>query len=69
MRIASLFKHGRTQAVRLPKEFEFVGITEVEISCDGNAIALKPSRKPWTSLIGGNKAGDDFVVEREDFLE
>ncbi len=31
MATASLFKNGRNQAVRLPKELEFVGVSEVEI--------------------------------------
>lgn len=69
MKTASLFKNGRNQAVRLPKEFEFAGITEVEISRDGDALVLKPIRKPWTSLIDSEKPDDDFLIEREDIVE
>lgn len=38
--------HGRSQAVRLPKEFRMPG-TEVEISRDGDVVRLKAiSQKP-----------------------
>jgi antitoxin VapB len=40
---AKLFMHGRSQAVRLPKEFRMPG-TEVEISRDGDAVTLRPSK-------------------------
>jgi antitoxin VapB len=41
VRTAKLFKHGRSQAVRLPKEFRFPG-SEVRIRKDGNAVVLEP---------------------------
>ena len=69
MKIASLFKYGNTQAVLLPKEFEFVGATEVQISRNGDTIVLKPIRKPWTSLIGADRADEDFLSNREDVIE
>ncbi len=34
MRTVSLFKNGRNQAIRLPKEFEFEGVSELEITPD-----------------------------------
>lgn len=39
---AKLFKNGRSQAVRLPKEFRFKG-TEVKIRKEGNKVILEPS--------------------------
>jgi antitoxin VapB len=42
---AKLFMHGRSQAVRLPKEFRLPG-TEVEISRDGDVVQLKPILEP-----------------------
>ena len=36
---AKLFKHGRSQAVRLPKEFRFEG-TEVRVSRIGDKVIL-----------------------------
>ena len=38
MAIASLFKNGRNQAVRLPKELEFSGVSKVEVRKEGNSI-------------------------------
>jgi antitoxin VapB len=38
---AKLFKSGRSQAVRLPKEFRFEG-TEVRVSRHGNGVLLQP---------------------------
>ena len=45
MTTAKLFKHGGSQAVRLPKAFRFNG-TEVIIEKQGNAVVLKPKRSP-----------------------
>ena len=69
MRTASLFKNGKNQAVRLPKEFEFEGVTEVEIVRDGESIILTPRRKTWSSFVDVKKADDDFLAERQDVLE
>jgi antitoxin VapB len=41
---AKLFKHGGSQAVRLPKEFRFEG-DEVEIRKDGERVVLGPARR------------------------
>ena len=38
---AKLFKSGRSQAVRLPKEFRFQG-TEVKIRREGQRVVLEP---------------------------
>lgn len=44
---AKLFWNGRSQAVRLPKEFRFEG-EEVEIRREGNAVILEPvPRREW----------------------
>jgi antitoxin VapB len=41
---AKLFMHGRSQAVRLPKEFRFEG-SEVRVSKVGDKVILEPLRK------------------------
>ena len=41
---AKLFKHGRSQAVRLPKEFRFHG-SEVRVSRLGEKVILAPIEK------------------------
>jgi antitoxin VapB len=44
---AKLFRNGRSQAVRLPKEFRFLG-QEVSIRRDGDAVILEPiKRRNW----------------------
>lgn len=44
---AKLFQNGRSQAVRLPKEFRFPG-TEVLVRREGEAVILEPIvRKAW----------------------
>lgn len=40
-RTAKIFRHGRSQAVRLPKDFRLPG-TEVRVSRDGARIILEP---------------------------
>jgi antitoxin VapB len=42
---AKLFMHGRSQAVRLPKEFRLPG-KEVLVSRDGDKVVLEPIEKP-----------------------
>lgn len=69
MKTASLFKNGRNQAVRLPKDFEFEGVSEVEITKEGDAVVLRPARKTWMSYVDADKVDDDFLVEREDIFE
>jgi antitoxin VapB len=69
MAIASLFTNGRSQAVRIPKELEFEGISEVDIVRDGDSIILTPKRKSWSSFSTVEKAEDDFMTNRPDVLE
>lgn len=40
-KIARIFMHGRSQAVRLPKEFRFSG-DRVRVSRSGNSVVLEP---------------------------
>jgi antitoxin VapB len=41
---AKVFMHGRSQAVRLPKEYRFEG-TEVRVSKVGDKVILEPLEK------------------------
>jgi antitoxin VapB len=55
---AKLFTHGRSQAVRLPKEFRFEG-TEVRVSRVGDNVILEPMESgpmPWELIdaLGDN---------------
>ena len=65
MKTAKLFQNGRSQAVRLPKEFRFTG-NEVFIKKQGNAVVLIPTLDPWNSLIYSlDLFSDDFMESRE----
>ena len=46
---AKLFKNGRSQAVRLPKEFR-VEDSELAIRREGDALILEPIAKGWDWL-------------------
>ncbi len=61
MDTAKIFWSGRSQAVRLPKDFRFEG-EEVRIRRHGNAVILEPVASDWSWLdaIAG-KLDDDFV--------
>jgi antitoxin VapB len=50
MNTAKLFMNGRSQAVRLPKEFRFDG-DEVFIKKVGDAVVLLPYHTPWQTLV------------------
>lgn len=45
-RTAKIFKHGRSQAVRLPKEFCLPG-NEVRVRRIGRAVLLEPMGEPF----------------------
>jgi antitoxin VapB len=63
---AKLFKSGRSQAVRLPKEFRFEG-REVRISRHGNGVLLEPVPTDWTQAFAEIDAiGMPFMPEGRD---
>ena len=68
MTTASLFKNGGNQAVRLPRELEFEGVSEVEIRRQGNSIVLTPVRKTWRSFAETAPVDDSFLTERHDVI-
>lgn len=57
--------NGKSQAVRLPKEFRFEG-KEVLIKKVGTSVVLIPQDNPWQSLVGSlEKFSKGFVVNRK----
>lgn len=58
---AKIFRSGRSQAVRLPKDFRFEG-NEVRIRRHGNSVILEPIAQDWAWL--------DAIVEPldDDFM-
>ena len=60
-----LFMNGKSQAVRLPKEFRFDG-NEVYIKRVGPNVILIPKDDPWESLRTSlSMFSDDFMAERK----
>jgi antitoxin VapB len=58
---AKIFWSGRSQAVRLPKDFRFSG-DEVRIRRHGSSVILEPMAEDWTwldSIVG--KLDEDFI--------
>jgi antitoxin VapB len=49
MNTAKIFKNGNSQAVRLPKEFQF-SAKEVYIKKVGRAVILVPKDNPWETF-------------------
>lgn len=61
MTTAKLFQNGKSQAVRLPKQFRFQG-NEVKISKQGNKIILEPIENSWGKWFSSmDKFSDDFM--------
>ena len=64
MRTAKLFQNGRSQAVRLPKEFRMPG-REVFIKRVGSAVVLLPTEDPWDTFQDSlSQFSSDFMRER-----
>ncbi|MYK42277.1 MAG: antitoxin [Gemmatimonadetes bacterium] len=64
MQTAKLFNVGRSQAVRLPKEFRFSG-DDVYIKKYQGIVMLLPKESPWTSLVDSlDRFSSDFMNER-----
>ena len=64
MDTARIFQSDGSQAVRLPKEYRFVG-TEVGVKHFGNGVLLLPVDDPWQTLLAGLAAFEsNFVLTR-----
>jgi antitoxin VapB len=65
MQTAKIFINGRSQAVRLPKDFRFAG-EDVYIKKVGKMVILIPKDDPWSSLINSlDQFTNDFMESRE----
>ena len=63
METAKLFENGRSQAVRLPKEFRFTG-DEVFVQRLGHAVMLYPKDAVWETFLNGvNSFSEDFLAD------
>ena len=72
-RIAKLFMNNRSQAVRLPKEFQF-NTTDVFIRRNGDDVILSPRPQDWSAYFASGPAAsaefmdavDDLPVQERD---
>jgi len=64
MDIAKLFKNGRSQAVRLPKDYRFDD-SEVFVNKIGDFVILIPKESKWNSLEKSlNNFSEDYMNNR-----
>jgi len=64
MNTAKIFTNGRSQAVRLPREFRF-DADEVAIRKVGSVVVLYPADSGWAPLLDASgKFTDDFMTSR-----
>jgi antitoxin VapB len=63
---AKVFSTGRSQAVRIPKEYRFA-CDEVLIEREGEHVILTPRPKSWREYLGrASRFTDDFPDTIED---
>lgn len=63
MTTAKIFENGRSQAVRLPKEYRFTE-DEVIISKVGEIVMLIPKSLKWTGFLQGLELfSEDYLSE------
>ena len=64
MDTAKLFKNGRSQAVRLPKEYRMEG-SEVYVKKLGDVVMLIPKESEWSVMDNALQYfSDDFLQDR-----
>jgi antitoxin VapB len=63
---AKVFVNGRSQAIRIPKEFRF-DCDEVYIERHGEQVVLIPKPKSWADyFLEGNRFSNDYPDDIED---
>lgn len=69
MTTAKVFENGRSQAVRLPKEYRFSD-DEVLVNKVGDIIMLIPKSDKWSGLLDSlDMFSDDFMDKGRDMQE
>ena len=65
-KIAKIFMNGRSQAVRLPKEYRFE-TEEVYITKQGQNVIISAKKPTWDEFFDSESAfGDDYLKDRLD---
>ena len=63
MMTANVFKNGRSQAIRLPKECRFLS-DEVVVNKIGDIVILLPKQNTWESFMRAiDMFSDDFMED------
>ena len=63
MMTAKVFKNGRSQAIRLPKECRFSS-EEVVVNKIGDIVILLPKQNKWDSFMRAvDRFSDDFMAD------
>lgn len=66
----SIFTNGNNRAIRIPREMDFEGISELEIQREGDTLILKPVRPTWSSYSKEEaKADPDFLQDRANVID
>ena len=61
MMMAKVFENGRSQAVRLPKEYRFHD-EEVAVNKIGDVVILMPKENKWSGFLNSlNLFSEDFM--------
>ncbi|HGG58689.1 MAG TPA: antitoxin [Gammaproteobacteria bacterium] len=68
VQIAKVFMNGRSQAIRLPKEFRF-NTNEVYITKQGENVIISAKEPTWDEFFDTESVfTDDFLADRDDAL-
>ena len=66
-RTAKIFMNNRSQAVRIPKEFQF-SVAEVYIRKQGDDLILSPRPKNWSALLSPDAAASSEFMKNVEKL-
>lgn len=68
MMMAKIFENGRSQAVRLPKEYRF-NDDEVAVNKVGDIVILMPKDHKWSGLLQSLKLfTEDFLADESSYF-
>lgn len=66
--LAKILMNGRSQAVRLPNDFQ-LDCDVVYIRKQGEEIIISPEKPSWDDFFDQESAfGDDYLIDREDII-
>ena len=66
MRKVALFRNNRNQAIRLPKDFEFTGVTELTIEKRGDTLVRTLREEYGSHVAPGYRSDTKLETVRED---